>query len=68
MDHLRLNAGSDQEGSSKTSTLKLSDEFTMLPGTLVNDPAVMNTLTVSSDYIYTRQYLQRIQHPPKRYQ
>ena len=66
VDHLRLIAGSDQEGSSKTSTLKLSDEFTMLPGTLVNDPAVMNTLTVSSDY--TRRYLQRIQHPPKRYQ
>ena len=63
VDHLRLIAGSDPEGSTST---KPSDEFTMLPGTLVTEPAVVNTPTVSSEDI--RRYPQRIRRPPKRYQ
>ena len=41
VDHLRLIAGSDPEGSTIT---KPSDEFTMLPGTLLAEPTVVNWL------------------------
>ena len=49
VDHLRLIAGSDPEGSTST---KPSDEFTMLSGTLVAEPVVVNTPTVSSEHSY----------------